>query len=72
MSLWSYLWPWSRERQERAERAKQVEKRFQAQLKEAEKRQFNLQAAVETIREDRERRETESQRRPSMDPVLQE
>lgn len=72
MTLWSYLWPWSKERQERVEKAKQIEKRFKAQLEEAEKRQFNLQAAVETIREDRERRATESQRRPSMDPVLQE
>ena len=69
MSIWSYLWPWSKERQERAERARQVEERFQEQLKEAEKRQFNLQAAVETIREQRELRETISQRSPSTDPV---
>ena len=72
MTLWSYLWPWSKERQERAEKAKQVEKRFQAQLKEAERRQFNLKAAVDTIREERKRRETQSQRTPSIDPVMQE
>ena len=71
MTLWSYLWPWSKERQERAEKSRQIEERFQAQLKEAEKRQFNLRAAVDTIRGDRERRETEG-KRPSMDPLMQE
>lgn len=56
--LWSYLWPWSKARRERLRRVKQVEERFQAQLREAEARQFDLQTAVSTIREQREHRQT--------------
>jgi hypothetical protein len=71
MSLWSYIWPWGKGWRERVKKERQIEERFQKQLQEAEQRQFNLEAAVTTIREDRELRETVSQR-PSADPVMQE
>jgi hypothetical protein len=65
MSLWSYLWPWSEERRQRAEEERKIEERFQAQLAEARQRVGSLQAATDKIREDREQREVESRRVPA-------
>ena len=72
MSWWSRNWPWSEEQRERRRKVRQTDERFQQQLKEAEERQFNLEAAVVTVREQREQREALSQRQPSADPVMQE
>ena len=73
MSIWSYLWPWSKERQERLEEAKKIEEKFAEQLKEAEVRQFDLQTAVEALRQERERRKTLKSRPPlNSQPVLEQ
>ncbi len=58
MNLWHYLWPWSKERKQRAKKAREVEARFMEQLKEAEARQDNLKEAVERLREERRKRST--------------
>lgn len=71
MTWFQYIWPWSKERREQAARAKEIEERFQAQLNEAEQRQENLKAAVDKIREGREKREeAQSQRAPSLNSTL--
>ncbi len=52
MSIWSYIWPWSRKHQDR----KKIEQLYQKQLETAVDRQRSLKDATEKIREDRERR----------------
>lgn len=58
MNLWHYLWPWSQQRKDRANKEREVEQRFQQQLKEAKQRQESLKVAADKIRQEREGRQS--------------
>lgn len=60
-SWFERIWPFGREK--RAQRRK-VEKAFQKQLKEAYQRRGDLEEAARQLREERQHRQTESQRVP--------
>jgi hypothetical protein len=68
MSIWHYIWPWSKE----AAKARKVQERFEQQLKEAESRQDCLLAAVDRLREEREKRQSALRLTMPSSPILQD
>ncbi len=71
--IWQWFGNW---RRERLAREAETEAKFKALLNEAEDRRGDLTTAVVELREDRERRQAESLRRPRMvsrpEPATQE
>lgn len=76
LMVWRWFDDWRHKRQERRAREAETEAKFQALLCEAEDRRGDLTTAVVELREDRERRQAASLRRPRMisrpEPATQE
>ena len=62
LMFWRWLGTWLKERRTRRLKEAAVESDFQKLLSEAEERRGDLQDAVKTLREDRERRQASSLR----------